>query len=132
FNTAIAALIDLNGAMTRWPAIPRASAEAFVLMLAPLAPHLAEELWRMLGHPASLARERWPEWDEERTVDARIESPVQVMGRVRSHVTVAADADAAALEAAALADAKVQAQLAGKAIRRVVVVPGKLVNFVTG
>jgi leucyl-tRNA synthetase len=103
FNTAIAALIDLNGEMLRWPEIPRASAEAFVLMLAPLAPHIAEELWWRLGHAASLAHERWPEWDEHVLADAQVEIPVQVMGRVRSHVTVASDADAPALERAALA-----------------------------
>ena len=108
FNTAIAALIDLNGEMLRWPEIPRTSAEAFVLMLAPLAPHLAEELWWRLGHAASLAHERWPEWDDHVLADAQVEIPVQVMGRVRSHVTVAADADAPALERAALDDAKVQ------------------------
>ena len=132
FNTAIAALIDLNGEMLRWPEIPRTSAEAFVLMLAPLAPHIAEELWWRLGHAASLAHERWPEWDDHVLADAQVEIPVQVMGRVRSHVTVAADADAPALERAALADAKVQAHIAGKTIRRVIVVPGKLVNIVTG
>jgi leucyl-tRNA synthetase len=132
FNTAIAALIDLNGEMLRWSDIPRASAEAFVLMLAPLAPHLAEELWWRLGHAASLAHERWPEWEGHVLADAQVEIPVQVMGRVRSHVTVAADADAPALERAALADEKVQAHVAGKTIRRVIVVPGKLVNIVTG
>jgi leucyl-tRNA synthetase len=131
FNTAIAALIDLNGQMLRWPEIPRASAETFVLMLAPLAPHIAEELWWRLGHAASLARERWPEWDEHVLADTEVEIPVQVMGRVRSHVTVASDADAPALERAALGDVKVQAHIAGKTIRRVIVVPGKLVNIVT-
>jgi leucyl-tRNA synthetase len=100
-------------------------------MLAPLAPHIAEELWWRLGHAASLAHERWPEWDDHVLADAHVEIPVQVMGRVRSHVTVAADADAPALERAALADAKVQVHVAGKAIRRVIVVPGKLVNIVT-
>ena len=112
--------------------LPRASADAFVLMLAPLAPHLAEELWWRLGHAASLAHERWPEWDDHVLADAQVEIPVQVMGRVRGHVTVAADADAAAVERAALADAKVRAHITGKTIRRVIVVPGKLVNIVTG
>jgi leucyl-tRNA synthetase len=118
--------------MIRWPEIPRTSAEAFVLMLAPMAPHVAEELWWKLGHAASLAHERWPEWQDHLLAAAQVEIPVQVMGRVRSHVTVAADADAPALERAALDDAKVQAHIAGKTIRRVIVVPGKLVNIVTG
>jgi len=131
FNTAIATLIDLNSEMLRWPAIPRRIAEPFVLMLAPLAPHIAEELWQMVGHETSLAREPWPSWDEAPTRDDRVEMPVSIMGKVRSRILVPADADRAALEAAALADAKVQALTAGKAIRRVVVVPGKMVNVVT-
>ena len=131
FNTAIAALIDLNSEMLKWPAIPRAIAEAFVLMLAPFAPHMAEELWQRLGHDTSLAHASWPSWDEASTRDARIEIPVQVMGKVRSRITVPADADRAAIEAAALADAKVQAYTTGKTILRVVTVPGKLVNIVT-
>ena len=108
FNTAIAALIDLNGEMLRWSEIPRASAEAFVLMLAPLAPHIAEELWWRLGHAASLAHERWPEWDDHVLADAQVEIPVAGDGQwVRSHVNgcrpmrVRSDAGAAP----ALADA---------------------------
>ncbi len=131
FNTAIAALIDLNTEMVKWAAIPRAIAETFVLMLAPLAPHLAEELWQALGHGASLAYESWPSWDEEAVRDARIEIPVQVMGKVRSRITVPAGAERAAIEEAALADAKVRAHTAAKTILRVVVVPGKMVNVVT-
>ncbi len=132
FNTAIAALIDLNSEMMKWPAIPRSLAEAFVLMLAPFAPHMAEELWQRLGHQTSLARATWPAWDEELTRDARVEIPVQVMGKVRGRITVPADADRTAIEAAALADVKIQAHTAGKTILRVVTVPGKMVNIVTG
>ena len=107
-------------------------AAPFVLMLAPLAPHLAEELWRGLGHDASLAYEAWPRWEEGLATDAQIQMAVQVMGKVRSRITVPADADEQAAEAAALADIKVRASIAGKTIRRVIVVPGKLVNIVTG
>jgi leucyl-tRNA synthetase len=131
FNTAIASLIDLNTEMMKWPAIPKAIAEAFVLMLAPLAPHLAEELWQDLGHRASIAYVAWPEWDESATRDDQIELPVQVMGKVRSRITVPVVADRAAVEAAALADAKVRVHTAGKTIVRVVVAPGKMVNIVT-
>jgi leucyl-tRNA synthetase len=131
FNTGIAALIDLNSEMLKWPAIPRAIAEAFVLMLAPFAPHMAEELWQKLGHDTSLAHASWPSWDEASTRDAQIEIPVQVMGKVRSRITVPADADRAAIEAAALSDAKIQPYTAGKTILRVVTVPGKMVNIVT-
>ena len=132
FNTAIAALIDLNNEMVGWATIPRVVAAPFVLMLAPLAPHLAEELWRGLGHDASLAYEAWPRWEEGLATDAQIQMAVQVMGKLRSRITVPADADEQAAETAALADIKVRASLAGKTIRRVIVVPGKLVNIVTG
>jgi len=84
FNTAIAALIDLNNEMVGWATIPRAVAAPFVLMLAPLAPHLAEELWRGLGHEASLAYEAWPRWDEGLATDAQIQMAVQVMGKLRT------------------------------------------------
>jgi leucyl-tRNA synthetase len=131
FNTAIAVLIDLNSEIIKWPAIPRAIAEAFVLMLAPFAPHVAEELWHAMGHGESLAHATWPAWDEELTRDARIEMPVQVMGKVRGRITVPADADSAAIEAAALADAGIRAHVAGKTIARVVIAPGKMVNIVT-
>jgi len=131
FNTAIATLIDLNSEMMKWTSIPRAFAEVFVLMLAPFAPHMAEELWRKLGHDSSLAYASWPSWDEALTRDARIEIPVQVMGKVRGHITVPADADRATVEAAALADAKIQAHTTGKTILRIVTVPGRMVNIVT-
>ena len=132
FNTAIAALIDLNSEMMKWPAIPRSIGEAFVLMLAPFAPHLSEELWQKLGHDGSLAHASWPSWNEELTRDVRIEIPVQVMGKVRSRITVPADADRATIEAAALSDAKIQAHISGKTITKVVIAPGKMVNIVTG
>ncbi|HXJ83550.1 MAG TPA: leucine--tRNA ligase [Candidatus Methylomirabilis sp.] len=131
FNTAIAVLIDMNGEMMKWPAIPRRFAEAFLLMLAPFAPHAAEELWRTIGHTQSLARAPWPVWDEALTQDAQIEIPVQVMGKVRSRIRVPADADLAAIEAAALADAKIRAHVSGKTVARVVIAPGKMVNIVT-
>src|SRR5262245_26253748 len=131
FNTAIAVLIDLNSEMMKWPTIPRDIAETFLLMLAPFAPHAAEELWRMLGHAESLSHAAWPTWDEALTRDARIEIPVQVMGKVRGRITVPADADRAAVEAAALADPKVRAYISGKTIAKVVIAPGKMVNIVT-
>ena len=95
-------------------------------------PHLAEELWQKLGHERSLVSASWPSWDEELTRDARMEIPVQVMGKVRGRITVLADADRATIEAAALSDAKIQVYTTGKRILRVVTVPGKMVNIVTG
>jgi leucyl-tRNA synthetase len=85
----------------------------------------------MLGHDESLSHASWPAWDEALTRDARIELPVQVMGKVRGRITVPADADSAAIEAAALADPKVLAYISGKSIARFVIAPGKMVNIVT-
>jgi leucyl-tRNA synthetase len=99
-------------------------------MVAPLAPHLAEELWRRLGNAKSLAHGPFPVADPAYLVQDTVEYPVQVNGKVRGRVTVAADTDADALEAAALADEKVQAFLAGATPKKVIVVAGKLVNVV--
>jgi leucyl-tRNA synthetase len=133
FNTCIARITELNNAVTAaYPdgGAPRAVAEALVLMMAPLAPHIAEELWSRLGHETSVVRARFPQVDDSLLVDQTIEIPVQVNGKVRGVVHVPADADAAAMEAAARGEEKVLAALEGKEIRRVVAVPGRLVNFV--
>ena len=99
-------------------------------MLAPLAPHAAEELWSRLGHETSLAWALFPVADEALLVDAMIEIPVQVNGKVRAVINVAADSDAEALENAARQDARVVAALNSHDVKRVVTVPGRLVNFV--
>ncbi|MFN2518613.1 MAG: class I tRNA ligase family protein, partial [Jatrophihabitantaceae bacterium] len=133
FNTSIARITELNNAITQaYPngGVPRVAAEALVLMLAPLAPHAAEELWSRLGHESSLAWADFPVADAALLVDTTIEVAVQVNGKVRAVIDVAADAGAAALEAAARADPRVAAALDGRETRRVVAVPGRLVNFV--
>ena len=130
FNTAIAKLIELNNHLTKLGGCPPEVAERLVLMLAPLAPHLAEELWRLLGHTDTVTYEPFPVADPAKLVDDTVELPVQVNGKVRSRIVVAADADAASIEAVALADAKVQASLAGATPKKVVVVPGRTVNIV--
>ncbi len=137
FNTSIARITELNNHLTSLSAAPgggtpREVAEPLVLMLAPLAPHIAEELWRLLGHEGSLTREPFPEADERWLAVDTVEVPVQVDGKVRGRVTVPTEADADALEAAARADARVAGLLADRTVRRVVVVPGRLVNFVLG
>jgi leucyl-tRNA synthetase len=99
-------------------------------MLAPLVPHIAEELWFKLGHAQSLAWQEFPITDEALLADDTVEVPVQVNGKVRSVISVAADADGAALESAARADAKVSAALADRPVKRVIAIPGRLVNFV--
>ena len=101
-------------------------------MVAPLAPHLAEELWSRLGHAESLAWAPFPVADERWLVEDTVQVAVQINGKVRAQVTVPADADAAALEAAARGDEKIADWLQGGSVRRVVAVPGRLVNFVLG
>jgi leucyl-tRNA synthetase len=132
FNTAIAAMMEYTNHLTRLEVRPRAVIEPFVLILAPFAPHIAEELWQALGHTATLAYEPWPAADPAQLKADTIEVPVQVNGKLRARIVVPADSDEPALEAAARADEKVQAHLIGKTIKKVVVVKGKLVNFVVG
>jgi leucyl-tRNA synthetase len=133
FNTSIARITELNNAVTQaYPdgGAPRVIAESLALMLAPLAPHAAEELWAKLGHRQSLAWRPFPVADEALLVDDTIELAVQVNGKVRSVIRVAADADAAVMEVSARADEKVIAALGDKPVKRVIAVPGRLINFV--
>ena len=132
FNTAIAALIELNNAL-KGTEVPREVAEPFLLMLSPIAPHLCEELWqRLLGNrwQRSIVFESWPAYDEKLCVDQEVEIAVQVMGKVRSRVMVPADAGEDRMRELALADAKIQQELAGKTVRKVICIPGRLVNIV--
>ncbi|HKE02133.1 MAG TPA: class I tRNA ligase family protein, partial [Planctomycetota bacterium] len=130
-NTAISALMELQGAIADVkPPRPRALVEPFVLMLSPFAPHLAEELWRRLGHEESLAVAPWPKFDPALTVDDAFEYAVQVNGKIRARVTVAADASDDAIRAAALGAPEISAALAGKTPKKVVVVRGRLVSVV--
>jgi leucyl-tRNA synthetase len=132
FNTAIAAMMEFSNHLTREEVRPRAVLEPFVLLLSPFAPHLAEELWQLLGHKETLAYEPWPVHDEALTRAEEIEVPLQINGKVRSKVTVPAGSDEAALKSAALADERIRGMIEGKTIRKVIVVPGKLVNIVVG
>ncbi|WP_072475358.1 leucine--tRNA ligase [Amycolatopsis australiensis] len=134
FNTAGAKLIELNNHVTKVygaaASTPRELAEPLVLMLAPLAPHMAEELWHRLGHVDSLVQGPFPVVDEKYLVEDSVEYPIQVNGKVRSRVTVPADASREAVQAAALADEKVAAMVGEGSPRKVIVVPGRLVNIV--
>ena len=132
FNTAIAAMMEFVNHVTKLEARPRAVLEPFVLLLAPYAPHVGEELWRALGHTTTLAYEPWPAWDPALTKADEIEVPVQVNGKVRARLRVPAEIGDKELEAAALADEAVKAQTAGKTVKMVKVVPRKLVNVVVG
>jgi leucyl-tRNA synthetase len=130
FNTAISTLMEFTNHVTRLEVRPRAVLEPFVLLLAPYAPHIAEELWRALGHTTILAYEPWPPFDPALTKADEIEVPVQVNGKLRARLKVPAEIDDKALEAAALADEAVKAHIAGKPVKMVKVVPKKLVNVV--
>jgi leucyl-tRNA synthetase len=131
YNTAIAKLIVLTSHLTKSAEpVPRSVAEALVLMTAPLAPHISEEMWQRLGHSESLAHGPFPVADPALLVAEVFEYPIQVKGKVRARITVAADASAADVEAAALAEPKIVELLAGAAPRKVVVVPGKMVSIV--
>ncbi len=131
-NTAIAKLIELNNHLTGLPAVPRDVAEALVLMLAPFAPHVGEELWSRLGHDETLAYHAFPVADPDWLRHETVAYPVQVDGRVRATVEVDAGAGEDAVREAALLHPNVRAHVADKTIARVVVVPGRIVNVVTG
>jgi leucyl-tRNA synthetase len=132
FNTAIAELIKLNNELVGMKAISRQLAENLTLMLAPFAPHIAEEIWERLGHHKSLTRRPWPTFEPAMLAETSIEIPVQVNGKLRDKIIVAADAaEEEILSKAAVAE-KVVPWLAGKTIRKKLYVPKRLVNFVVG
>ncbi|MBW3542099.1 MAG: class I tRNA ligase family protein, partial [Planctomycetes bacterium] len=130
FNTAISRMMEFTNELGGHDPRPRSVLEPFVLLLSPFAPHIAEELWRALGHADSLAYEPWPAYDEALLAESEVEIPVQVNGKLRGKIKAPADADAQALEALAAADPAIARQLEGKSIVKRVVVPGRLVNFV--
>ena len=137
FNTAVAAAMELLNAVNKLEtdtdagrAVKREALEAVVLTLSPIVPHICHALWKELGHESSLIDQRWPEVDESALELDLIELVVQVNGKLRGRVSVPADADRNAIEELALADSNVQRFTEGKQIRRVIVVPGRLVNVV--
>jgi leucyl-tRNA synthetase len=135
FNTAIARLFELNNHLTTLlqrsgSTLPREVAEPLTLMVAPLAPHVAEELWQRLGHDDTLTYESFPSADPQWLVEARVEVPVQINGKVRARVEVPVGADVAEHEAAARAEPRIAALLKDATVRQLKVVPGKIVNFV--
>jgi leucyl-tRNA synthetase len=132
FNTAISAMMEFTNHLTKQEVRPRSVLEPFVLLLAPYAPHVAEELWAALGHTDTLAYEPWPKFDPALTKADEIEIPVQVNGKLKAKLLVPAETDEKGLEAAALADPKVKEQIAGKVVKMVKVVPKRLVNIVVG
>jgi leucyl-tRNA synthetase len=130
FNTAIARMMEFVNAAMKSERVERGVMEQFLLVLAPFAPHIAEELWERMGHTDTLAYAPWPQHDESLLVEDSIEVPVQINGKLRTKITVAADADQATVIAVAKADEKVAGALEGKEIVKEIYVAGRLVNLV--
>lgn len=130
FNTAISQLMVFMNEAYKADILPIRYVEGFVKLLAPIAPHIAEELWEKLGHSATVSYETWPAYDEAKLVDDEVEIVVQINGKVKAKLLVPADANREALEEIAMGDVKVKEQIDGKTIRKVIAVPGKLVNIV--
>ena len=129
FNTAIAAMMTLVGDFQK-NGCSKGDMKTLVTMLSPFAPHVAEELWEMLGGEGFVCQQSWPAYDESKTVADTIQMAVQVNGKVRANITVPAGADNDAIIAAAQADAKVQKFTDGMALVKTIVVPGRLVNLI--
>ncbi|NEZ40973.1 leucine--tRNA ligase [Paenibacillus alvei] len=132
FNTAISQLMIFINEAYKTDVLPRQAMENFVQLLSPLAPHIAEELWQRLGHQESITYVAWPTYEEALTVDAEVEIVIQVNGKIVCRSNVAADADEEAMQQKAMSLANVQEAIAGKTVRKVIAVKGRLVNIVVG
>ena len=130
FNTAISALMVLTNELSGLAEVPRAALEALLRCLNPFAPHLAEDLWARLGHPPSINDATWPAFDAALCVDDEVEVVAQVNGKVRARFVVPRETGRDELQARALAEPRVQHWIEGKTVRKVIVVPGRLVNVV--
>ena len=130
FNTAISQMMIFVNHMSKQDIRSKDVLEKFILILSPFAPHLAEELWERLGHSATLAYIEWPTFDVERVKEKEIELAVQVLGKIKDKITVAADASEDEIKKMALASEKVQAALEGKTPKKIIVIKSRLVNIV--
>ncbi|WP_100399936.1 leucine--tRNA ligase [Bacillus sp. FJAT-44742] len=130
FNTGISQLMVFINEAYKQDKLPKEYVEGFVKLLSPVAPHISEELWEKLGNNESIAYQEWPSYEESMLVENEVEIVLQVNGKVRSKTVVPADADREQMEALAKEDEKIQSAIEGKAIRKVIAVPGKLVNIV--
>ena len=130
FNTAISQMMILVNELTKTESRPRQVLEPFVLLLAPFAPHIAEELWQKLGHASSLACEPWPSFDESKMQQKTVEVVFQVNGKIRAKSNVPLDIDESALKQLAYAERNVKQYLDGKNVVKEIIVKNKLVNFV--
>ena len=130
FNTAIATMMSFLNEVTKKGSITKGEYKTFITLLNPVAPHMTEELWEMLGGEGLLSLTAWPQYDEEKTVDDEIEIVVQINGKIRDKMSVAADLDRAGLESVAMESSRIKELTEGKSIVKVIAVPGKLVNIV--
>ncbi|MED2971423.1 leucine--tRNA ligase [Fictibacillus sp. B-59209] len=130
FNTGISQLMVFVNEANKQNVLPKYAAEGFVKLLSPIAPHIAEELWEKLGHSGSIAYESWPVWDEAKLVEKEVEIVVQINGKVKAKLSVPADITREDMEQAAMDSDAVQSSIEGKTVRKVIAVPGKLVNIV--
>ncbi len=131
FNTAISAMMVLTNHLQSLKGnVPREAAEKLALMVSPIAPHIGEECWNMLGHEDTLAYEPWVEFDEELTVDSTVKMGVQVNGKIRGQIEIPKDADQELAMAEAMKEVSVEAQLEGKDIKKIIFVPGRILNIV--
>ncbi len=131
-NTAISSLMEFVNAAYKWDCIPQRLAEDFVLLLAPFAPHVSEELWERLGHGDSLAHESWPALDEAYLVEETVRIAVQVNGRVRATISISPDAERESVLEKARSQDNVARYLGDAPPRKEIYVPGRIVNFVAG
>ena len=130
FNTAIAAMMSLINEIYAAGKITRKDLKTFLLLLNPFAPHLTEEIWERAGFEDIIARAKWPEYDEEKTVENEIDIPVQINGKLKAVLRFAADVAKDDAIAAAKADERVAKQLEGKTVVKEIFVPGKMINIV--
>lgn len=132
FNTAISALMVLSNELNRLNAVPKEAVSIFARLLHPFAPHLGEEIWAMLGHGESVQFADWPEYDASLAERSEVEIPVQILGKVRGRITIAKDADQEQALARAKELPQILPQLEGKTIRKVIYVPGRILNLIVG
>lgn len=130
FNTAISQMMVFINEVNKQDAVSREYVEGFVKLLSPIAPHIAEEIWSILGHDGTITYEAWPTYDDSKLVDDEVEIVIQVNGKVKLKAKIAKDTDKEALEAFALEQDAIKTQIEGKTIRKVIAVPNKLVNIV--
>jgi leucyl-tRNA synthetase len=132
FNTAISAMMILSNHLVALEFLPKLAMYDLVLCLAPFAPHLAEELWAVMGHKTSISESPWPSFDPAYCEDTDIEMAVQVNGKVRGRITLAKDAPSQTAESAALKDANVQRFISERSVKKIIYVPGKILNIIVG